>query len=81
MNAKEITDLSGLCIHTITTKPWALPEAVEKYAAAGVKGISVWQNATEGIGPRRAGEIIRENLVANRQAVRVWRRHPPRLIV
>jgi len=51
--------LDRCCIHTITTKPWALPEAVEKYAAAGVKGISVWQNATEGIGPKRAGEIIR----------------------
>ncbi len=51
--------LDRCCIHTITTKPWALPEAVEKYAAAGVKGISVWQNATEGIGPKQAGEIIR----------------------
>jgi len=51
--------LDRCCIHTITTKPWVLPEAVEKYAAAGVKGISVWQNATEGIGPRRAGEMIR----------------------
>jgi sugar phosphate isomerase/epimerase len=51
--------LDRCCIHTITTKPCALPEAVEKYAAAGVKGISVWQNATEGIGPRRAGEMIR----------------------
>jgi len=51
--------LDRCCIHTITTRPWALPEAVEKYAAAGVKGISVWQNATEGIGPKHAGEIIR----------------------
>lgn len=51
--------LDHCCVHTITTKPWALPEAVEKYAAAGIKGISVWQNATEGIGPHKAGEIIR----------------------
>lgn len=51
--------LDRCCIHTITTKPWALPEAVEKYATAGIKGISVWQNATEGIGPKHAGEIIR----------------------
>lgn len=52
--------LDRCCIHTITTKSWSLPEAVEHYAAAGVKGISVWQNATEGIGPRHAGEIIRQ---------------------
>lgn len=52
--------LDRCCIHTITTKPWSLPEAVEHYAAAGVKGISVWQNATEGIGPLRSGEIIRQ---------------------
>lgn len=36
-----------------------MPEAVEQYAAAGVKGISVWQNAIEGIGPHKAGELIR----------------------
>ncbi|CAG4990725.1 hypothetical protein DYBT9275_00599 [Dyadobacter sp. CECT 9275] len=52
--------LDRCCIHTITTRPWTLPEAVENYAAAGVKGISVWQNAIEGIGPHRAGELIRQ---------------------
>ncbi|HEV7382545.1 MAG TPA: sugar phosphate isomerase/epimerase, partial [Dyadobacter sp.] len=52
--------LNRCCIHTITTKSWTLPEAVEHYAAAGVKGISVWQSATEGIGPARSGEIIRQ---------------------
>ena len=55
----ENITLDRCCIHTITTKPWGLSEAVENYAAAGVKGISVWQNDTEGIGPLRAGEIIR----------------------
>jgi sugar phosphate isomerase/epimerase len=43
-----IGDLSKLCIHTITTKPWAIEDAVVKYAAAGVKGITVWRNAIEG---------------------------------
>ncbi|GGC01810.1 sugar phosphate isomerase/epimerase family protein [Dyadobacter sediminis] len=56
----ENITLDRCCIHTITTKPWSLPQAVENYAAMGIKGISVWQNATEGIGPHRAGEIIRE---------------------
>jgi sugar phosphate isomerase/epimerase len=52
-------NLDKCCVHTITTKPWGLAEAVENYAAAGIKGISVWQNAIEGMGPHRAGELIR----------------------
>ncbi|PWJ54548.1 sugar phosphate isomerase/epimerase [Dyadobacter jejuensis] len=51
--------LDRCCVHTITTKAWALDQAVDNYMAAGVKGISVWQNAIEGIGPHKAGEIIR----------------------
>ncbi len=45
---EAITDLSRLCIHTITTKPWSLEESVPAYAAAGVKGITVWRDALEG---------------------------------
>lgn len=43
-----MTDLTRLCIHTITTKPWEIERAIEKYADAGVGGISVWQQALEG---------------------------------
>ena len=43
-----IADCSKLCIHTITTKPWAIEEAVVKYANAGVKGITIWRNSIEG---------------------------------
>lgn len=56
-----MSDLSKLCIHSITTKPWGLKEAAGKYAAAGVKGISVWQDAVAafGEGHRVAGEMFR----------------------
>lgn len=30
-----------LCLHTITTKPWSLEEAIDRYEAGGVGGISV----------------------------------------
>jgi sugar phosphate isomerase/epimerase len=40
--------LSRLCLHTITTKPWDLDKAVEKYVQAGIGGISVWRNYLEG---------------------------------
>jgi sugar phosphate isomerase/epimerase len=53
-------DLSRLAIHTITTKPWSLETAVAKYAAAGVKGITVWRDALEGRDVRAAGRRIRD---------------------
>jgi len=40
--------LSRLCLHTITTKPWPLEKAIEKYLLSGISGISVWRNALEG---------------------------------
>jgi hypothetical protein len=45
MSAKQLTDLSQLCIHTITTKPWSIEEAAKNYSAEGVKGITVWRDA------------------------------------
>lgn len=49
-----LEDLSRLCIHTITTKPWPIEEAMDKYAAAGIGGITVWQDA---LGDRNAASI------------------------
>jgi sugar phosphate isomerase/epimerase len=54
------TDLSRLCIHTITTKPWAIEEAAKHYAAAGVKGITVWRDALEGRNIRQTGQLLRD---------------------
>ena len=56
--ASELTDLNRLCIHTITTKPWSLEQCVEHYAAAGVKGISVWRSVLEGRDAAAAGRRI-----------------------
>ena len=39
--------IKKLCIHTITTKPWSIEQAADKYAAAGLRGITVWRNALE----------------------------------
>jgi len=56
-----MADLSKLCMHTITTKPWKLNEAVDHYAKAGVKGVSVWQDAAAELGPIESGKLIRKN--------------------
>lgn len=49
---------SKLCIHSITTKPWSLDVALDKYAAAGVGGISIWQDAAQGVGLDRAQKLL-----------------------
>ena len=56
-----ILDLSKLCIHTITTKPWSIEEAAAKYQNAGVKGISVWRNYLEGRNIFQTGEMLKNH--------------------
>ena len=59
MPAEKLKDLDKLCIHTITTKPWGIEEAVDNYAAAGVSGVTVWRQWLEGHGANKVGEMIR----------------------
>ena len=61
MNPKELTDLSRLCIHTITTKAWNIEEAAKNFSAAGVKGITVWRDALEGRNIKQTGKMLREH--------------------
>lgn len=59
MNAEPLADFSRLCVHTITTKGWKLEEAVDRYAEAGVSGITIWRQWLEEKNPVNAGELIR----------------------
>ena len=61
MNSKKYKDLSRLCIHTITTKPWQIEEAAKNFAAAGVEGITVWRDALEGRNIKLTGKLLREH--------------------
>ena len=58
MSQQPITDLSKLCIHTITTKPWAIEEAAKNFAAAGVKGITVWRDTLAGRDIKKTGDLL-----------------------
>ncbi len=58
---EPITDLSKLCIHTITTKPWNIEEAATKLAISGVKGITVWRDALSGRNIKKTGQMLRDN--------------------
>ena len=61
MSAKQLTDLSQLCIHTITTKPWNIEEAAKNFSAAGVKGITVWRDALVNEILKQTGQILRDH--------------------
>ena len=60
MSAQPLTDLSRLCVHTITTKPWKIEEAAKHFSAAGVGGITVWRDALDGRDIRRTGQHLRD---------------------
>jgi sugar phosphate isomerase/epimerase len=55
----DITDLSRLCIHTITTKPWNIEEAARRFSGAGVAGITVWRDALGGRDIVQTGKLLR----------------------
>lgn len=61
MSIQPITDLSKLCLHTITTKPWSIEEAAKKYAAKGIKGITVWRDALNGRNIKQTGQMLRDH--------------------
>lgn len=61
MSAKPLTDLSQLCIHTITTKPWSIETAAENFSKAGVKGITVWRDALNGRNIQQTGNLLRDS--------------------
>ena len=53
-------DLDRFAINQITTRDWTLPEAVEGYARAGVKGIGVWTEYADAAGGKAAARQIRD---------------------
>jgi len=59
MSAQPLTDFSRLCVHTITTKPWSIEEATDRYGAAGVRGVTVWRQWLEGRDIARVGASLR----------------------
>lgn len=58
--AQPIVDTSKLCIHTITTKPWPIETAIDRFSAHGVGGITVWRDALDGRDIAATGQRIRD---------------------
>lgn len=59
MSASQIKDLSKLCIHTITLKPWTIEQSARKFSEAGVAGITVWRDAIAGKDIAATGKLLR----------------------
>ena len=56
--AQEIQNTDRLCVHTITTKALPFEKACEKYAARGIRGISIWRDAVEDLSPGQVKECL-----------------------
>lgn len=59
MNQFPVADLSRLCLHTITTKPWSIEEAAINFTKSGVKGITVWRDALINRDIKETGNMLR----------------------
>lgn len=57
----QLTDLSRLCVHTMTTKQWSLGEALERYAQAGVAGVTVWRQHLEPQGVAESARMLNDS--------------------
>ena len=60
MSARELNDLSRMCIHTITLKPWDIDRAAQKFSEVGAGGITVWRDALAGRNIRQTGNMLRQ---------------------
>jgi len=59
--AEQLTDLSRLCIHTITTRPWSLEECLANYRKAGVRAVTVWRQWLEPQGLEESARMLQDS--------------------
>lgn len=55
-----MADLSRLSIHSITTRPLNLEQAVAAYAEAGARAVTVWEEHLEPYGAKKAAKLIKD---------------------
>lgn len=51
--------LERFCIHTATTRPLPIEQVIDIYAAAGVRGITLWRDAYDRRDPVAVGDSVR----------------------
>lgn len=58
--SEPLQDLKRLSLHTITTRPLNLEQAMELYAAEEIPYVTVWREHLEPYGPKKAAKIIKD---------------------
>jgi sugar phosphate isomerase/epimerase len=58
---ETIHDLSKLCVHTQTNKPWSLEECIQNYSAAGIHAVSIWRHLLEDQSISRVRSLLKEH--------------------
>lgn len=53
--------INRLCVHTMTTRPLSLEQAVDAYSEAGVAGITVWRQHLEVMELNRAARLLQDS--------------------
>ena len=61
MPPKPIEDTSRLCVHTMTTKPLALGEAIDAYQEKDINAITVWRQHIEPLGVKESARMLKES--------------------
>ena len=56
-----LTDTTRLCVHTMTTKPLSLVEAIDAYTAADIPGITVWRQYLEALGANESAKRLKDS--------------------
>ncbi len=58
---EKLTDISRLCIHSMTTKPSSLIESIEAYSSAGIAGITVWREFLDELGVKESAARLADS--------------------
>ena len=56
-----MNSLDKLCVHTATTKPLALPEALDAYANTNIPAITIWRDTLEGRPLEESARLIQSS--------------------
>jgi len=56
-----INDLSKLCVHTQTNRPWNLDQCIRNYSGSGIHAISIWRHMLDGVSPSAARSLLTEH--------------------
>ena len=56
---KPIEDTSRLCVHTMTTKPLSLGEAIDAYQEMDIPAMTVWRQHMEDLGLKESAKLLK----------------------